>query len=238
MPHVAGPAPRVVAHGPSLGGDRSPRSPALVIDAASTPTRAAAHRPAGPRGRGRRDQRRSPGLHDLPGQRQRSYYGEGPVPADPAVRWAHPGPARPVQAVLRRTGGLRGEGVVRHRMDRAAQRRPAGGRDPGPRRHVRRGLPLRRRRRRARPCCRRCRPATWPRARRRPTPTATRSTTPARATTCSGSSPPTVDPPEVLWTLDARTSVPEWKWNDDWDGAALVVDGYLVDRRARTGGST
>jgi len=33
--------------------------------------------------------------------------------------------------------------------------------------------------------------------------------------------------PTVLWTLDAHTSVPRWVWNDDWDGAALVVDDYL-----------
>jgi outer membrane protein assembly factor BamB len=34
--------------------------------------------------------------------------------------------------------------------------------------------------------------------------------------------------PEVLWTIDANTSVPRPMWNDDWDGAALVVDGYLL----------
>ncbi|MEX0983724.1 MAG: PQQ-binding-like beta-propeller repeat protein [Actinomycetota bacterium] len=33
--------------------------------------------------------------------------------------------------------------------------------------------------------------------------------------------------PTVLWTLDARTSVPRWVWNDDWDGAALVVGDHL-----------
>jgi len=37
------------------------------------------------------------------------------------------------------------------------------------------------------------------------------------------------DPPEVLYTIDSRTSVPEWKWNDDWDGSALVIDGYLIE---------
>jgi outer membrane protein assembly factor BamB len=34
--------------------------------------------------------------------------------------------------------------------------------------------------------------------------------------------------PEVLWTIDATTSVPEPMWNDDWDGAALVVEGHLL----------
>jgi hypothetical protein len=34
--------------------------------------------------------------------------------------------------------------------------------------------------------------------------------------------------PTVLWTLDAVSSVPRPLWNDDWDGAALVVDGHLL----------
>jgi outer membrane protein assembly factor BamB len=35
--------------------------------------------------------------------------------------------------------------------------------------------------------------------------------------------------PEVLWSLDASTSAPEPVWNDDWDGAALVVGDYLIE---------
>jgi hypothetical protein len=31
------------------------------------------------------------------------------------------------------------------------------------------------------------------------------------------------DEPTVLWELDANTSVPQPMWNDDWDGAPLVV---------------
>ena len=34
--------------------------------------------------------------------------------------------------------------------------------------------------------------------------------------------------PTVLWTLDSTTSVPRPLWNDDWDGAALVVQGHLL----------
>jgi len=34
--------------------------------------------------------------------------------------------------------------------------------------------------------------------------------------------------PTVLWELDATTSVPEPKWNDDWDGAPLLVQGHVV----------
>jgi PQQ-like domain len=35
--------------------------------------------------------------------------------------------------------------------------------------------------------------------------------------------------PRVLWGLDAETSVPNPVWNDDWDGAPLVVDDYLLE---------
>jgi outer membrane protein assembly factor BamB len=35
--------------------------------------------------------------------------------------------------------------------------------------------------------------------------------------------------PAVLWSLDADTSVPDPVWNNDWDGAALVVGDYLVE---------
>jgi outer membrane protein assembly factor BamB len=35
--------------------------------------------------------------------------------------------------------------------------------------------------------------------------------------------------PAVLWSLDARTSVPRPMWNDDWDGAPLQVGDYLLE---------
>jgi outer membrane protein assembly factor BamB len=35
--------------------------------------------------------------------------------------------------------------------------------------------------------------------------------------------------PTVLWSMDSNTSVPDPKWNDDWDGAALVVGDYLLE---------
>jgi outer membrane protein assembly factor BamB len=35
--------------------------------------------------------------------------------------------------------------------------------------------------------------------------------------------------PTVLWSLDADTSVPDPTWNNDWDGAALVVGDYLIE---------
>jgi outer membrane protein assembly factor BamB len=37
------------------------------------------------------------------------------------------------------------------------------------------------------------------------------------------------DLPTVLWSLDANTSVPDPEWNNDWDGAALVVGDYLLE---------
>jgi outer membrane protein assembly factor BamB len=35
--------------------------------------------------------------------------------------------------------------------------------------------------------------------------------------------------PTVLWSLDANTSVSDPEWNNDWDGAALVVGDYLLE---------
>ena len=35
--------------------------------------------------------------------------------------------------------------------------------------------------------------------------------------------------PTVLWDLNAETSVPNPVWNDDWDGAPLVIGDYLLE---------
>jgi outer membrane protein assembly factor BamB len=35
--------------------------------------------------------------------------------------------------------------------------------------------------------------------------------------------------PTVLWQLDASSSVPNPVWNNDWDGAPLVIDDYLLE---------
>jgi hypothetical protein len=35
--------------------------------------------------------------------------------------------------------------------------------------------------------------------------------------------------PTVLYTIDADTTVPRPLWNNDWDGAALVIDDYLLE---------
>ncbi len=35
--------------------------------------------------------------------------------------------------------------------------------------------------------------------------------------------------PTVLWSIDANTSVPRPLWNNDWDGAALVIGDYLLE---------
>ena len=35
--------------------------------------------------------------------------------------------------------------------------------------------------------------------------------------------------PTVLWSMNAETSVPYIHWNNDWDGAALVVGDYMLE---------
>ena len=35
--------------------------------------------------------------------------------------------------------------------------------------------------------------------------------------------------PTVLWTIDSVTSVPDPRWNSDWDGAPLIVGDYLLE---------
>jgi hypothetical protein len=35
--------------------------------------------------------------------------------------------------------------------------------------------------------------------------------------------------PKVLWTIDAETSVSPVMWNNDWDGAALLLGDYLLE---------
>jgi hypothetical protein len=35
--------------------------------------------------------------------------------------------------------------------------------------------------------------------------------------------------PTVLWSVNSQTSVPNPMWNSDWDGAPLVIDDYLIE---------
>jgi len=35
--------------------------------------------------------------------------------------------------------------------------------------------------------------------------------------------------PTVLWSLDSTTTVPNPVWNNDWDGAPLVIGDYLLE---------
>ena len=82
------------------------------------------------------------GLTTFRGNATRSYYGEGPVPLDPVIGWRTP------SARLCSTSfvGIESERVVRHGVDRAAERRGRRGRlDRGPRGRLRRQLPLPRR---------------------------------------------------------------------------------------------
>ena len=33
----------------------------------------------------------------------------------------------------------------------------------------------------------------------------------------------------MLWSMDANTTVSNPVWNNDWDGAALIVGDYLLE---------
>ena len=166
------------------------------------------------------------GLTTFRGNATRSYYGEGPVPLDPVIGWRVP-TARMCSVS---SWAIEPERVVRHRVDRASPTSSCSedGIDRGSRGRLRRHYHFLDGRRACR-CGRRSRPATSRRARRRRTPTATRCTTRARATTGSASSRRTGADPLVLWSIDGATSVERPLWNDDWDGAALVVDDFLFE---------
>ena len=120
------------------------------------------------------------------------------------------------------------EGVVRHGLDGPAAHRRARGPALGDLRRLRRPHPLHgRAHRRADPPRRGDRRHHQGHAHRR-SRRAARSSTRARATTCSASSPSTgPGEAEVLWTLDSE-SVGPVLWNDDWDSSPIVLGDYLV----------
>ena len=169
-----------------------------------------------------------PGLTTFRGNLTRSYYGAGPVPRRaPRILWRYPRTGRMCSLSTDETGrhtwcgiGWTGQpNVIPH----AARARRA------PLRRLRPRLPLPRTRRRAR-CCGR---------------------TLLTGDLAKGSA--TSDPdgyplyyagsrdnklrvvaldrarPTVLWQVDADTSVPKVVWNNDWDGAPLVVGDYLLE---------
>ncbi|MCC6222551.1 MAG: PQQ-binding-like beta-propeller repeat protein [Thermoleophilia bacterium] len=167
-----------------------------------------------------------PGLTTFRGNASRTYYGEGPVPRDPRVLWRYPREgalcSRSTDEHGARTWcGLGWTGqpnVIRHAGGRVELR--FGAYDG--RYHfldAASGKPLR----------------------------------PALATGDLAKGSATTDPdgyplyyagsrdnrlrvialdrgaPEVLWSLDAQASVPRVVWNDDWDGAPLVIGDYLIE---------
>ena len=81
-----------------------------------------------------------PGITTFRGNATRDYYGEGPVPMHPVIRWNYPESG----GALLDVGGRRGLArLVRDRVDRAAERDRARRRhDRDPRGRVRRALPL------------------------------------------------------------------------------------------------
>ncbi len=169
-----------------------------------------------------------PGVTTFRGNASRSYYGEGPVPSDPAVRWRHP-TGEPMCSMS--TVGLDGTplqewcgtGWTGQPNVVARPREPV---------EIREGAYD---------------------ANYHFVEAATgESLRPSLATGDLAKGSATTDPdgyplyyagsrddrfrvialdrpePTVLWEIDANTSVPRPMWNDDWDGAALVVDGYLL----------
>ena len=125
------------------------------------------------------------------------------MPSHPGDPVALPHVGRPVFELVRQ---LRHPRLVRHRLDRAAERDPAPERhDRGARGRLRLPLPLPERPDRradaARPGDRR--PGEGFGHER--LPTVTRCTTRVRATTCSGSSRMDRSKPTVLWSFDSRT---------------------------------
>ena len=95
-------------------GRHDPGAPATKRRAEREPPRAPP-----PRSRRRRPSTpRSPGLTTFRGNASRSYYGEGPVPLHPVIRWQSPADEK---AVLDSVDGGGLERMVRHRLDRASR---------------------------------------------------------------------------------------------------------------------
>ena len=166
------------------------------------------------------------GMTTWRGNATRSYYGEGPVPLDPVIGWRVPS---------ERMCSVSFVGIEKSRwcgtgLDRAAERPRARRRhDRGPRGRVRRHVPLPER-------------ADGPAA--RAAALATRDLAKGSATTDPDGFPlyyagsrdgrfriVATDraEPLVLWSIDGATSVDRPLRNDDWDGAALVVDDVLFE---------
>jgi outer membrane protein assembly factor BamB len=167
------------------------------------------------------------GLTTFRGNASRSYYGEGPVPLQPVIRWRVPSN----KMCSRSTIGLDGTELVEW-CGTGWTGQPNVVVAPDGRVEIRegaydrryhfldgRGLPVR-------------------------PPLVTDDLAKGSATTDPDGFPlyyggsrdnllrvVALDRPEptVLWELDADTSVPRPLWNDDWDGAPLVIDDLLLE---------
>jgi len=149
------------------------------------------------------------------------------VPSDPVIRWRVPADDAPLCSMSRSAGTERPEGVVRDRVDGTAQRGADRARARGPR-------------------------GAYDGAYHFVDAGSGAALLPPLHTGDLAKGSATTDPdgfplyyagsrdnrfrvvatdraaPTVLWEIDAHASVPEVLWNDDWDGAALVVDDHLL----------
>ena len=175
----------------------------------------------------RADQPESAGADDVPGQSRAHYYGVGPVPRKaPRVLWRYPRTGRMCSLSTDETGrhtwcgvGWTGQPNVIPKRDGHIELR-FGAYDRGY--HfldAATGMPLR-------PTL-----MTGDLAKGSATsdPDGYPFTTPARATTSCASSRSTGPGRRCLWQVNADTSVPKVVWNNDWDGAPLVVGDYLIE---------
>jgi hypothetical protein len=172
---------------------------------------------------------RSPGLTTFRGNDGRSYYGEGPVPSAPTVRWRYPldGAKMCAQSAETQTGpkkewcgtGWTGQPNVVPAPGGGMEVREGAYDDAYHFMDAGTGADVR-------------------------PPLVTGDLAKGSATTDPDGYPlysagsrdnlfrivamdrPT---PKILYTIDANTSVPRPTWNDDWDGAALVVGDYLLE---------
>ena len=188
---------------------------------------AAVHRLGGP-GFGRSSPTTRPrrsGLLTFRGNPTRSYYGHGPGAGRAARRVAVPGASACARcrrtAARRRTGAARAGPASRRCSSATGARGWCSARTTAPSTS---STP-----RPVRTSCRRSRPATSSRDRSPSIPTASRSCT-------SGSRDgyfrvhrdrPSGSPPSC--GSSSATDVSPTKWNDDWDGSALVLDDYLFE---------
>ncbi|MFN8232080.1 MAG: PQQ-binding-like beta-propeller repeat protein [Actinomycetota bacterium] len=209
------------AAGPSSDGGSGSVTPSAPASGGTTPSQTPSGTPTpGPINTA------FPGITTFRGNATRTYYGEGPVPRDPVIRWTYPASGGMCSTSSDQHGartwcgtGWTGQpNVIVHDDGRWEMRE--GAYDGAYHfLNARLGRPMR----------------------------------PALQTGDLAKGSATTDPdgyplyyggsrddlfriialdrpePKVLYTIDADTTVPRPLWNNDWDGAALVIGDYLLE---------